>query len=105
MSYRKLLKVWLHFSKCDAYYAHCNICDAMFKPSSRNTSNFRTHLVKHQIFLEAEEAQFLSGSDLRLQLLPSALLARLHPLAARLQPETWLGFNLCIIKKKHCIVS
>ncbi|MEQ2188137.1 hypothetical protein GOODEAATRI_011829 [Goodea atripinnis] len=55
MSDRKRLKVWLHFSKCIADYACCNICDTKCKASSGNTSNLRKHLVKHQIFLKAEE--------------------------------------------------
>ena len=55
MADRKRLKVWLHFSKCDADYARCNICDAKCKASGRNTSNLRKHLVKHKIFLKAEE--------------------------------------------------
>ncbi|MED6255484.1 hypothetical protein ATANTOWER_010448, partial [Ataeniobius toweri] len=51
MTDRKRLKVWLHFSKCDADYAHCNICDAKCKASVGNTSNLRKHLVKQKIFL------------------------------------------------------
>ncbi|MEQ2157974.1 hypothetical protein GOODEAATRI_007382 [Goodea atripinnis] len=44
-------KVWLHFSKCDADYARCNICDAKCRASSGNTSNLRKHLVQPKIFL------------------------------------------------------
>ncbi|MEQ2178909.1 hypothetical protein GOODEAATRI_019046 [Goodea atripinnis] len=55
MADRKRSKVWLHFSKCNADYARCNICDTKCKASSRNTSNLRKNLVKHQIFLKAEE--------------------------------------------------
>ncbi|MED6284405.1 hypothetical protein CHARACLAT_018923 [Characodon lateralis] len=44
----------LHFSKCDADYARCNICDAKCKASGGNT-NLRKHLVKQQIFLKAQE--------------------------------------------------
>ncbi|MEQ2282200.1 hypothetical protein AMECASPLE_038033 [Ameca splendens] len=58
---RKRGKVWLHFSKCDADYARCNICKAECKASDGNTSNLRKHLVKHKIFLKAEEcAVFIS---------------------------------------------
>ncbi|MEQ2242509.1 hypothetical protein ILYODFUR_036501 [Ilyodon furcidens] len=45
MADRKHSKVWLHFSKCEADYARCNICDRKCKTSIRNTSS----LVKHQI--------------------------------------------------------
>ncbi|MEQ2237298.1 hypothetical protein ILYODFUR_021741, partial [Ilyodon furcidens] len=51
MFYGKRSKVWLHFSKCDADYARCNICKAKCKASGGNTSNLRKHLVKHKIFL------------------------------------------------------
>ncbi|MEQ2248546.1 hypothetical protein ILYODFUR_020098 [Ilyodon furcidens] len=51
----KLWKVWLHFSKCDADYARCNICDTKCTASGRNTSYLRKHLVKHKTFLKAEE--------------------------------------------------
>ncbi|MED6266141.1 hypothetical protein CHARACLAT_032674 [Characodon lateralis] len=77
MADRKRLKVWLHFSKCEADYARCNFCDRKCKTSIRNTSS----LVKHQI--KAEEAQFSSASDLRFQLLHSAPLAHLNSLATR----------------------
>ncbi|MEQ2178187.1 hypothetical protein GOODEAATRI_011293 [Goodea atripinnis] len=55
MGERKRSKVQLHFSKCDADYARCNICDAKCKASGRNTSNLRKQLVTHKIFLKAEE--------------------------------------------------
>ncbi|MEQ2253712.1 hypothetical protein ILYODFUR_035182 [Ilyodon furcidens] len=44
MSDRRRSKVWIHFSKCGADYACCNICDAMCKASGRKTSNLRNHL-------------------------------------------------------------
>ncbi|MEQ2207046.1 hypothetical protein XENOCAPTIV_006445 [Xenoophorus captivus] len=44
MADRKCSKVWFHFSKCGADYVRCNICDAMCKACSRNTSNLRKHL-------------------------------------------------------------
>ncbi|MEQ2169494.1 hypothetical protein GOODEAATRI_025737 [Goodea atripinnis] len=90
MADRKSLTVWLRFSECGADYARCNICDVKCKTSGRNTSNLRKHLVKHNIFFKVEERQFLTASDLRLQLLHSAASTRLHPLATRrLQPATW----------------
>ncbi|MEQ2220487.1 hypothetical protein ILYODFUR_006035 [Ilyodon furcidens] len=55
MADRKCSKVWLHFSKCDADYARCNTCQAKCKTSGRNTSNLKQNLVKHKIFLKAEE--------------------------------------------------
>ncbi|MEQ2307106.1 hypothetical protein AMECASPLE_014796 [Ameca splendens] len=67
MADRKLSKVWLHFSKCDADYARYNICGTKCKARSGNASNPRKHLVRHKIFLKAEEKQFPSASDLRLQ--------------------------------------
>ncbi|MEQ2157970.1 hypothetical protein GOODEAATRI_007301 [Goodea atripinnis] len=54
MSDRKRSKEWPHFSKCDADYFRCNICDT--NCSSRKTSNLRKHLVQNQIFLKAEES-------------------------------------------------
>ncbi|MEQ2260909.1 hypothetical protein XENORESO_003075 [Xenotaenia resolanae] len=44
MADRMHSKVWLHFSKCDADYARCNICDTKCKTSGGNTSNLRKHL-------------------------------------------------------------
>ncbi|MEQ2187746.1 hypothetical protein GOODEAATRI_007735 [Goodea atripinnis] len=38
----------------------CDICEVKCKPSGGNTSNLRKHLVKHQIFLKAEETIFIS---------------------------------------------
>ncbi|XP_059210462.1 serine protease FAM111A-like [Centropristis striata] len=61
MAERKPSKVWLHFSKCDADYARCNICDVKCKASSGNTSNLRKHLVKHKIFLKAEECRIFDS--------------------------------------------
>ncbi|MEQ2180169.1 hypothetical protein GOODEAATRI_032909 [Goodea atripinnis] len=55
MSDRKRSKLWPHFSKCDAHYGRCNICDAKCKVSSGNTSNMRKHLIKSKIFLKAKE--------------------------------------------------
>ncbi|MED6262614.1 hypothetical protein ATANTOWER_022790 [Ataeniobius toweri] len=55
MADRKHSKVRLHFSKCDADYARCNMQYVKCKASSGNTSNLRKHLVKHKIFLKAEE--------------------------------------------------
>ncbi|MEQ2300922.1 hypothetical protein AMECASPLE_030754 [Ameca splendens] len=61
MADRKRFKVWLHFSTCGADYSCCNICDAMCKTSCGNTSNLRKHLVKHKIFLKAEECTQIYG--------------------------------------------
>ncbi|MEQ2208327.1 hypothetical protein XENOCAPTIV_023683 [Xenoophorus captivus] len=52
---RKRLKVWLHFSECDADYAPCHICDVKRKASGGNISELRKHLVKNKISLKAEE--------------------------------------------------
>lgn len=41
------------FQKCGTYYACCNISDMKYKTSSGN--NFREQMVKHKIFLNAEE--------------------------------------------------
>ncbi|KAK5605124.1 hypothetical protein CRENBAI_026546 [Crenichthys baileyi] len=49
-------KAWLHFSKCGADYTQRNICDVKCKASGGNTSDLRKHLVKHQVFLKAEES-------------------------------------------------
>ncbi|MED6250129.1 hypothetical protein ATANTOWER_025139 [Ataeniobius toweri] len=46
--------------KCDANYPRCNICDVKCKASGGNSSNLRKHLVKHKIFLKAEETIFAS---------------------------------------------
>ncbi|MEQ2208286.1 hypothetical protein XENOCAPTIV_015443 [Xenoophorus captivus] len=58
MSDGRGLKVGLQFSKCDADYACCNVCDAKCKASGGNTSNLRKHLVKHKIFLKEVPYQF-----------------------------------------------
>ncbi|KAL7395231.1 hypothetical protein ABVT39_012723 [Epinephelus coioides] len=55
MAERKRLKVWLHISKSDADYTRCNICDTKCKASYGNTSNLRKHLVKHKVFLKADD--------------------------------------------------
>ncbi|MEQ2305491.1 hypothetical protein AMECASPLE_038425 [Ameca splendens] len=44
---------WLRF-KC-SHYGRCKICVVKFKASGGNTSNLRKHLVKHHIFIKAEE--------------------------------------------------
>ncbi|MED6246210.1 hypothetical protein ATANTOWER_014508 [Ataeniobius toweri] len=61
MADRKRLKVWLQYSKCNVDYARCNICDAKCKAISGNTLNLRKHLVKHKIFLKAEECTQIYG--------------------------------------------
>uniref|UniRef100_A0A1A7Z5Q1 BED-type domain-containing protein n=1 Tax=Iconisemion striatum TaxID=60296 RepID=A0A1A7Z5Q1_9TELE len=57
MADRKRSKVWLHFNKCsdNGDYARCNLCGMKYKATGGNTSNLRKHLVKHKIFLKAEE--------------------------------------------------
>ncbi|MEQ2166113.1 hypothetical protein GOODEAATRI_024331 [Goodea atripinnis] len=42
-------------NKCDPNYARYNICDTKYKAITGNTSNLRKHLVKHKIFIKAEE--------------------------------------------------
>ncbi|MED6248906.1 hypothetical protein ATANTOWER_006788 [Ataeniobius toweri] len=61
MADRKCLKEWLHISKCGAEYRCCNICEAKCKTIGGNTSNLRKHLVKHRIFVKAEECTIFVG--------------------------------------------
>ncbi|MEQ2222637.1 hypothetical protein ILYODFUR_028348 [Ilyodon furcidens] len=82
-------KLWLHFSKCDADYGHCNICDAKCKASSGNTSNLKD-LVKHKSFRKAEGCKIFVSYRYTATTPALAALARLHLLPThRLQPATW----------------
>ncbi len=55
MADRKRSGVWLHFTKQDADNAICNICKTKYKAGCGNTSNLRKHLIKHKIYLKAQE--------------------------------------------------